>query len=188
MRKEGKIQGVLIVFLVLTIVGLSVGFAAAAFNQTLQITGSVTAKKASWDIHFTNFVEKSGVGYVSSSNSLNTSNTTLSYTVTLEPTEKYEFTVDAKNFGTFDAKLVGITLDGALTTAEQKYLTYTVTVDGVAYTSSTTGLSEALASGASHTVKVSLAYNLPANASDLPTTDVTKSFTISLDYESVIEK
>lgn len=188
MKKEGKVQGILITCLVLTIVGMSVGFASAAFNQTLELTGSATAKKASWDIHFVNYHEATGEGYVSGgSYNLDTSNTTLTYSVTLNPNEKYDFTIDAKNFGTFDAKLVGITMDGALSSEEAKYLSYTVIVDGVAYTKTTTGLNSLLSTGDSHQVHVSIEYRCPEDYNDLPTKDVTKTFTINLDYQSVLE-
>ena len=54
------------------------------------------------------------------------SNLSMTYKVTLsKPGDFYEFTVDVKNSGTFDASLTGITMT-YLTEAQSKYLTYKV--------------------------------------------------------------
>lgn len=189
MNKEGKMQNIVMILLAVAVVGMSVGFAVAAFNQTLNITGNVTANKAVWDVHFTNFAEKTGTGYVAEKGAIDTTDDTkVTYTVALNPGEKYGFTVDAKNFGTLEAKLVSITLGGdTISTAEAAFLKYTVKVDGTAYTASATGLTKTLAANAVHTVDVEVEYVIPSDPDALPSTDVTKKFTIALGYESTLQ-
>lgn len=189
MRKEGKTQTVIIVLLVITIICMSVGFAAAAFSQTLNINGEVTANKAVWDVHFTNFAEKTGTGYVADKGSITgTGDTSVTYEVALNPGEKYGFTVDATNAGTLEAKLVKVEISGdSISADESKFLSYSVKVDNTAYTTTTDGLSDALAAGASHTVEVEVDYNIPTDPTDLPEDDVEKTFTVKLYYESVLQ-
>lgn len=188
MNREGKMQNVVMILLAVAVLGMSIGFAAAAFNQTLNISGNVTANKAVWDVHFTNFSEKTETGYVTEKGSISsTDNTSVTYTVALNPGEKYGFTVDAKNFGTLEAVLSSITMTGDITTAESSFLKYTVKVDNVAYTASATGLSKTLAANEAHTVDVEVEYLIPADPTTLPTSDVTKTFTITLNYESTLQ-
>ena len=74
-----------------------------------------------------------------------------------------------------------------LTPAQAKYLTYTVTYDGTAYTESQSGLSLSLPStegSNTKVVKVRVAYVQPESSTDLPTeSDATVTLTASLDYE-----
>ena len=73
-----------------------------------------------------------------------------------------------------------------LTAAQQKYLTYTVTYDGTAYTASNTSLSSSLpCTSGSNTkvVKVRVDYVQPETSTDLPSEAVNVTLTASLDYE-----
>ena len=71
----------------------------------------------------------------------------------------------------------------ALTTEQAKYLTYEIDYNGTKYTSTTTGLSIALAktSGVAP-VKVKVAYIQPDDPNDLPSSEVTVPLTASLTY------
>lgn len=181
MRKDNLVQNVVIVVLAVTIMVMSVGY--ALYSQTLNINGTATFSKANWDVHFDTgtFNETSTI----KSTTHNVGNTLITYEVTLpRPGTEYSFTVNAKNFGTIDAVLKGITLSG-LTAAQQAYITYNVSYNGTVYNASATGLSVALASGASHPVIVTVGYVLPADPTALPTVaDETVSLTVALDYES----
>ena len=187
MRKEKGVQNIVIVVLAVAILVMSVGF--ALYSQNLNITGHATFEKAKWDVHFdtgtnnANFNETSTI----KASSKTIANTSIEYTVTLpKPGDSYSFTIPVKNFGTIDAKLTSITMS-TLTEAQAKFITYKLSYAGTDYTQTTTGLSDVLAAGASKNVVVTVTYNLPANAEDLPTEqDVTVDLTAQLHYEDNI--
>ena len=178
-RKDGQI--VAIAALAIAIVFMSVGF--AVFAQNLNINGTATVEKAIWDIHFDDSTFATTSESVAVTPTFDSASTTLSWTATLKkPGDYAEFTVDAKNYGTFDAKLKSITLS-SLTAEQAKYLKYYVSYGGGTYSATVTGLSKALAANGSETVKVKLEYFQPTDSADLPSTDVTVNLTAALGYE-----
>lgn len=59
MNNEKKGRGSFIAILVLVLVlGISIGY--AALSTTLNINGSTTIGKSSWDVHFANVIETAG--------------------------------------------------------------------------------------------------------------------------------
>ena len=182
MEKQKNAQMFVIAVLAIAVLTMSVGF--AAFTQALNINGNVKVASSLWNIQFdtTSYVESSGSVTVSTDNRT-LSGTSMTYNVTLtKPGDFYEFTVNVKNTGTFDANLTAVTMS-ALTTEQAKYLTYEIDYNGTKYTSTTTGLSIALAktSGVAP-VKVKVAYIQPDNPNDLPSSEVTVPLTASLTY------
>ncbi len=178
MKKKMNASTLSILFLSIAFLVMSVGF--AAYAQKLDINGTATAKKASWDIRFVDDSYTETTGSVAATSKTLTA-TTMTYAVTLKPGEFYEFTVNVKNAGTFDAILKSLTMSD-LTDAQKKFITYKVTYDTSEYTATTTSLSSELASEATKPVKVRVEYVLPTDAKDLPTEDVTLNLTASLDY------
>ncbi len=177
-RKDGQI--IAIAALAIAIVFMSVGF--AVFAQNLNINGTATVEQAKWDIHFDDTTFNS-TGNVTVTPTFDSASTTLTWTATLEkPGDYAEFTVDAKNYGTFDATLKSITLS-SLTTAQAKYLKYLVSYDGGTYSETQTGLSKALDAGDAETVKIKLEYFQPTESTDLPNQQVTVNLTATLGYE-----
>ena len=180
MRKENLVQNVVMIVLAAAVLVMSIGY--AVYAQTLNINGSATFSKAVWDVHFdtTTFNENTTI----TASTKDVGNTLITYEVTLaKPGDEYEFSVNAKNFGTIEALLKKITLSG-LTDAQKKFINYTVTYNGTDYTETTDGLAISLAGNASHTVKVHVEYLLPDAAADLPSSDVTVALTVGLDYEA----
>ena len=189
MRKEGRVQTVVMLLLAVAVVAMSVGF--AAYSQVLTINAdnadNTVIKEAKWDVRYDKdtFAETTGTGYVAgTSHAVNTTGTDVSFNATLnKPGDKYEFTINAKNYGTFNAKLTSVTLS-SLTAAQAKYVTYKVSVAGTEYDATTTGLNVALNAGASHPVKVTVSYVQPESEADLPKDgDVTLTLTASLNYD-----
>lgn len=179
MRRENYIQNVIIALLAITVLAMSIGY--AAYTQQLNVNGTATFSKATWDVHFDtdSFNETSTI----KATTKEVGNTTITYAVTLpKPGSEYSFTVNAKNFGTIDATMKKITLSG-LTAAQAKYITYTVSYNGTDYTTTTDNLSIPLAANASHPLTVTVAYVLPAEATDLPQVDTDVNLTVALDYE-----
>ena len=179
MRREGQMQNIIIALLAITVLAMSIGY--ATYSQVLNINGSATFSKAKWDVHFdtTTFNETSTI----KATTKDVGNTSISYSVTLPaPGDTYSFTVNAKNFGTIAANMTKLTMTG-LTSAQQNFITYTVSYNGTSYNATTDGLSIPLAAEASHPVVVTVSYILPADANNLPSEDTTVNLNVSLDYE-----
>lgn len=190
MAKQNKIQTVLLILLAVALVSMGIGF--ATFASQLDIDGEAKFTYAKWDVKFDkdSISEKTGSAETNKA-SVDTAGTTLTYSVTLDPGEFYEFDVDVVNEGTFDANLKGITFgageDPATINSTYSYVNYTFKYDNTEYTTSTSSLNDTLAKGASKKVYVKIEYPVDANdSSKLQTEDengVTLDFTVSLDYE-----
>ena len=50
MRRENYIQNVIIALLAITVLAMSIGY--AAYTQQLNVNGTATFSKAKWDVHF----------------------------------------------------------------------------------------------------------------------------------------
>ena len=127
----------------LVVVILSVGY--AAITATLNITGTSTITKNTWNIHFQDLSVTSGSVTAATPAAITTNNhAEITYTVTLpKPGDFYEFTVNIVNDGTIAAKTSAApTLSG---NTQSAVMTYTATwSDGTAIAANTT-----LAAGAS---------------------------------------
>ena len=183
MEKNRNSQVMIIAFLAFAILFMTVGF--ALFATQLTIHGTATVSPSKWSVHYVTNTYAESTGSVAA-DSTNITNTDVTYTVTLaQPGDFYEFTINVINDGTFDATLTALTMT-ALTTAQQKYLTYTVTYDNVDYTATNSSLSLSLphTSGSNtKVVKVRVAYIQPENSADLPQDSVNVTLNASLDYE-----
>lgn len=183
MEKQRNTQMLVIAVLAVAVLTMSVGF--AVFTQTLNINGNTTVGASNWNVKFVtdSYAETSGSVTVSSADRTITG-TSITYAVKLtKPGDFYEFTINVKNSGTFNAKLTGVTLS-ALTTEQSKYLTYKLTYNGTEYSTTTSGLSVALsANNDVATVKVRVEYIQPTNPNDLPQEEVVIPLTASLSYE-----
>jgi type 1 fimbria pilin len=179
MKKYLNTSTITIVLLLAVFITMSVGF--AVFAQTLNINGTAVAKQASWKVQFKDNTYAESTGSVAASDtSLNV--TSMTYSVTLNPGQFYEFSVDVENAGTFDAVLKSITLSD-LTSEQKNYINYTLTYDGTTYSATTSNLSLDLTAGSTKTVKVKIEYVIPEDPTKLPTTsDVTLNLSASLDY------
>ena len=189
MERQKNTQTIIIGVLAVAVLMMSVGFAATAYTQNLNINGSnATIKAAKWSVHFDEDASK----YAESTGSVaatthSVTGTTFTFDVTLaKPGDFYEATVHAVNDGTFNAALQSITMGGV--SAEQaKFVSYSITYNnGTTYTAtndSITGITLPATNG-DHPVKVRVEYLQPADENDLPTTaDVPLTLTATLNYE-----
>lgn len=189
MEKQKNTQMLIIGILSLALLAMSVGF--ASFTNTINITGNVAVNKANWNVFLdgNTYSETAnpatpvaGTNYVS----VDTTNRTITatsmvYNVTLgAPGDTYEFTIKVKNTGTFDAKLSSVNVS-SVDSAYEKFLSYTVTYDG-AEPSTKVGTTLAKSTGEA-TVKVTVKYEEPADAADLPQEDVTTTLSCVLTYD-----
>ena len=182
MEKKKNVQIFVIVALSFALLFMSVGF--ATYASTLTINGTATVRANKWSVHYVSasYAEITGSVAVTSKT---ITDTDFTYAVTLDkPGDFYEATVNVVNDGTFDAVLNSLTMN-TLTDAQKKYLTYTVTYDGTAYTASQTGLNSSLpyATGSNtKAVKVRVEYVQPESSTDLPQESIDVTLTASLDY------
>lgn len=182
MNNVNKFQNALIVLLITAVVGMAIGF--AALSQNLKITGTTTFKASKWSVILDKDTYETSTGSVTPATEPTITTTTMTYSVTLKPGEKYEFDIDAVNEGTIDALLKTITFSGD--PLDGDYYDTTFTYAGTEYTGNQTGLSIELVSEASATihVKVQYAEQTDDNASIFPEEDTPKTFTVTLGYES----
>lgn len=189
MERNKGTQTIIITILAIAILAMSVGFAASAYTQNLNINDStVNVTSAKWNVHFddTSYTETTG-SIAATSHTL--TGTTMVYSVTLaKPGDFYEFTVNVKNEGTFDANLTSLTMS-TLTTEQAKYLTYTITYNnGTVYSASNaaiTGVTLAKTTGTAP-VKVRVEYLTPTDSADLPSTNQTITLSATLTYTQAL--
>ena len=190
MQRKSFIQNVTIIVLAVAIILMSVGY--ATYSVPLQITGTTTIEKATWGIVFDN-IQSLNTTTVPTANITAptlTDTTHLTFGVRMPLNSTYEFTVDVHNTGTINAELDSFTLTGtkgadtvlnASSTLlySSNYLTYEVTyADGTQLAQG-----DELAGGTSKTLKVSVKYTQPTDATQLPTENEAYVFTLDLGYE-----
>ena len=104
-KRQRKVQLYLLIVL-----GLTIGF--ALLSTTLYINGTAGINKNTWDIHWNeeSIVETQGsVTATTPAEVIDTEKKNVSFEVELElPGDFYEFTVDAKNYGTIDGEISNI--------------------------------------------------------------------------------
>lgn len=167
--------------LVLSVLGISVGF--AAMSSQLTISGSTTMTPASWKIKFNNLSQPTiaGTATVATAPTIQSDTHIGNYAVTLsKPGDEIIYTFDVVNSGTIDAELstflfaeptITGTGDAALADAQivRDNLVYTLTyANGTAIQ-----VGDELAKGATVSLKLTVGYN--AEASELPLNEVSIS-------------
>lgn len=163
----------------LVVVILSVGY--AAITATLNITGTSTITKNTWNIHFQDLSVTSGSVTAATPAAITTNNhAEITYTVTLpKPGDFYEFTVAVKNAGTLGAKLSAAPTKGGLSTAQAAYTNYTAVWTD---TSKAPAAGDTIAAGKSRSVKVRVEYKKDITAAQLPTADQALSLTYAMNF------
>ena len=181
MKDNRKVlYGLVALALLLSVVGISVGF--ASLSQDLKIEGQAEVIPASWDIHFENLGTATPVGAgeeistpVLTATLINNIDVKLT-----KPGDSVSYTFDVTNDGTIDAKystlvwgtpvITGTAIDSTAKTNDEQIVTnnvtYTLThADGTALTAD-----EALNAGDTVSLKLTIAYDEDAEA--IPTAQV----------------
>ena len=167
--------------LVLSVIGISVGF--AAMSTELNLNGSASVTPATWKIKFNNLSSPTidGGATVVTAPTITSDTHIGNYEVELtKPGDSVVYTFDIANTGSIDAELntytfatPTITGTGASAASDETIvrnnLIYTLTyADGSAI-----NVNDTLDKGATKSLKLTVAYN--ATATDLPTAKVTIS-------------
>lgn len=176
-KKSNKRNNKGLVLLLLLILGISIGYAALTAN--LNINGTSTIGKASWDVHFENLQKNEGNVTATTEAAIDENKMTIDYTVDLaEPGDFYEFTVDVKNGGTLDAKLSDLPTMTGVSTEQDVYVNYTATyADGTPVKAG-----DVLAKKESKTIKVRVEYDRTITADQLPEAEQSLALAYSMNY------
>ena len=177
MKRQKKYN--LILFLIILVAGIGLGYAALSAN--LEIDGTTNLTKTTWDIHFDHIQETSGGVTPNSATSINAAGDTVTYNITLStPGDFYEFTVDAVNAGTVDGMIESVTstLNNGSITNLPDCLTYSATYsDGVEIIPN-----HLLAANSTETYKIRVEFKTDIDEDDLPDSNQTLSFAFSINY------
>ncbi len=157
---------------------LFVGVGYAILTSNLNIFGTTTINKVSWDIHFDNLRVTDGSVTATNPAEIDANKTTVNFGVSLNtPGDFYEFSVDEVNKGTIDAMVSSIVKTG-VTEEQAKYLDYTVMYSSGAIVSE----KQLLAADKKEGIKVRVEFKKDITASDLPTTEIILNLSFSINY------
>lgn len=112
MERERKGKNLVIAALLITVVSLSIAF-AATLSASLSITGTATIGEAKWDVYFSSANPTENSEITAEEGPKVNSKNSISYTITLEEGKTFEFDAVIKNDGTYKAELSNLTLTGA---------------------------------------------------------------------------
>ena len=203
MRKEKKLQILIIVIMSIVVAGMSIGF--AAYSQSLSITSTMNVQPSVWKVKFdtestTGCNEASGTGTISN---VSLEDSTISFDADLNQIGDYvEYNACIINSGTIDAELTSIIMP-SLTEAQKKYikidygygdypqssleesdfiLHYSNQENTIYNLDSPLAL---LAETGKHTFRIRMEYIQPEEAEDLPSTQETINIATTLNYDQI---
>lgn len=163
--------------LLLLVITISIGY--AALSTTLNINGTSTITKQTWNVYFDTLTVTSGSVTPTTAAAISSDKQTVTYTVPLtKPGEFYEFSVVVKNAGTLPAKISATPTLSGVSTAQDVYVNYTVKWSD----NTTIAAGDTIAAGATKTAKVRVEYDKNITASQLPTADQTLSLKFSMNF------
>lgn len=166
----------LIVFLILLVIGVLVGY--AALTTKLSIDGILNVSKTSWKVNFDEIEVKEG-SVEASTPAYVVNDTTVSFSAKLfDPADFYEFTVDVKNTGTLDATLENISITPNLENLDINYLTIDVTYDD----DTPIEIGDSLNKNTTKTIKVSMKYVDGLTEIEYPDEDQIYQVKVQLNY------
>lgn len=129
-RFKKKKRTILIVTTAIIVCLMSIGLAATAYTETLNMSGNVTVKAVKWNVHFnqTSYRETSGSANINDTLVVNSN--LWGFQVTLaNQGDFYEATMNIVNDGDFNAILSSITIDGFNDYEDFDYVSYSITYD-----------------------------------------------------------
>lgn len=181
-KKGKKNTSKLILIIALLLLLVTVGY--ATLTTQLNIIGSTTVSKNSWNVYISDVKNISAGGNTVVSEeptvSGSTDTTKLTYEVELvKPGDTYQFDFVVKNGGTIDIILDKLPVLAGLTTEQDVYINHTITnVDGSAVTVE----DSAIDAGETKTYRIKVEYDTNITNDQLPSDDQAITLTATLDY------
>lgn len=176
-----KKRGLSILVLLVLLLTITIGY--SLLSTTLNINGTTTISKPTWDIHFANVQVTSGSQTTGSTAPvIATTGTNAGLLITYsprlnQPGDFYEFTADIVNAGSINAVLGSITL-GGVSAAQDVYTNYTVKYsNGTAIAANDT-----LNAGVTRTIRVRVEFDSNITQAQLPSSAQTLNLTCALVY------
>lgn len=188
MKRRRMIQNALIIVLGISIIIMSIGY--AAYGTNINIIGSATIENDFWDVHFENTTSTSNTtvsDYERITPPFSNSNTTsLNFAVSLRAGEVYELTTTIRNGGKYDAKLAEVLLNATTDeegttrdlTYENEYIKYVVTYDD----GTTINVGDTIDAGFSRKILVRVESLNPSDEESTPTVDQVYNFNLKMNY------
>ena len=180
-----NLKSIIILFMIMIVFCITVGYAYLTSN--LSIVGTSGISSATWNVYWDNVQVTTGSvtgDQVTQAVTIDSGKTNVAFGVTLsKPGDYYEFTVDAVNDGTIDAKIDTILnatyeIDGMTSKELPNYLEYSFTYSN----GSPIKKGQFLESGKTKTYKVRVQFKKDISAEDLPSTDESIQFQLGVDY------
>lgn len=176
-KKKKSNKKYVVIAILLLIIGISIGY--TALSATLNISGTTTIEKASWDIHFENLTIKDGSVNAIKNAVIDGKKTSIDYSIELtKPGDFYEFSVDIKNAGTIPAKVAALPILSGLEESQKNYINYEIK-----YSDNTEiKKDDYLDTEATKTIKVRVEYKNDLAATELPTESQEINLTFAMNY------
>ena len=181
MEQNRGFRAIAIIALCLSVIGLSIGF--AAFSQNLTVNGTGTLKGNLWKVEFADLVtptlaNSKLVGTATSVADINVAGTTLTFAASLYfPGDKVIYDFKVKNTGTIDAKISAVSLTG-VDAATAKKISYTLTYAN----GDPIEVNDVLNSGDTENLRLIVEFSPLATSADLPASDVALSLGATITY------
>lgn len=112
---------------------ITVTIAYSLVSTSLNINGITNIRRSEWNVHLDNINTITGRDLIVSAPSIDSTSTIINFAINLnKPEDIYEFTVDAYNEGTVDAKVSSV-IKAGLSAEDEQYVDYDITyADGSA--------------------------------------------------------
>ena len=177
MQKDRGFRTIAVIALCLSVLGLSIGFAAV--SQQLNVQGQGKIKGNVLSVEFDNLAAPTigGTAVVATPADISTGTVMTFDVMLLAPGDKVTYLFDVVNTGTIPAKLASKNVTGIEPSLADDILCTFTYSDGSAITPGT----DVLAVGASTTLKLVIEFD-PLSTT-LPTSDITRQLTALLVYE-----
>ncbi len=178
--KKKKTKSMLI--LVLLLLGITIGYAVLSTN--LNISGTGTINKPTWDVHWSNINVTSGSVTPVTAATISNDGLTVTYAITLStPGDYYEFTVDAVNNGSIDAMIESMSnkiyeSNGTTERTKPEYLVYKITYNDGTYISNY----QKLSANTTEKYKVRVEFDRDVDVGELPSSNETLVFKLRINY------
>ena len=188
MENENKrgIRTIAIIALIVSVIGLSIGF--AAFAQTLTIGGVGTVKGNTWSIQFANLstpIDGTGItgdATIDTPAAL-TGGTTMSFAVSLYfPGDEVYYDFEVQNNGTLDAEITDVQLTGVTAALAQK-VNYSLKYDNGDGTFTALAVGDTLDAGDAKDLRLVVQLDPGTLPTELPSSDVNLSLGATIVYE-----
>jgi hypothetical protein len=126
-KTKRKNEDNVFVIAVIVLLFITITIAYSLVSTSLNINGITHIRRSEWNVHFDNVSTITGRDLIETAPSIDSSSTIINFAINLnKPEDIYEFTVDAYNEGTVDAKVSSVVKAG-ISAEDEQYVDYAIT-------------------------------------------------------------